>query len=71
MCNPRHLETPINHTEVVPAVNQVELDPYFIQRDVRDTDASHGVATQSWSPLSGVNVYHAAGPNNVKTHLST
>ncbi len=36
---------------MVPAVNQVELHPYFTQPDVRDADAAHGVITQSWSRL--------------------
>jgi diketogulonate reductase-like aldo/keto reductase len=71
VCNhsPRHLETLISRTDVVPAVNQVELHPYFIQRDVRAADASHAVVTQSWSPIGGVNVYQPADPNNVKNPL--
>jgi diketogulonate reductase-like aldo/keto reductase len=52
--NPRHLETLIRGTGVVPTVNQVELHPYFVQQDVRAADAHHGVVTQSWSPIGGV-----------------
>lgn len=71
VCNhsPRHLETLISRTEVMPTVNQVELHPYFVQPDVRDADARHGVVTQSWSPIGGVNVYQPADPNNVKNPL--
>ncbi|MFC7329768.1 aldo/keto reductase [Marinactinospora rubrisoli] len=55
--NPDHLEALVSRTDVVPAVNQVELHPFFIQREVRAADARHGVVTQSWSPIGGVNVY--------------
>ena len=56
VCNhsPRHLDALIERTGVVPAVNQVELHPYFIQEAVREADAAHGVVTQSWSPIGGV-----------------
>ena len=56
VCNhsPRHLAALIERTGVVPAVNQVELHPYFIQEAVREADAAHGVVTQSWSPIGGV-----------------
>jgi diketogulonate reductase-like aldo/keto reductase len=49
VCNhkPGHLENLIRHTGVVPAVNQVELHPFFTQPDVREADARHGVITQS------------------------
>jgi diketogulonate reductase-like aldo/keto reductase len=51
---PEHLERLLAATEVIPAVNQVELNPYFSQQAVRDADAGHGVVTQSWSPIGGV-----------------
>jgi diketogulonate reductase-like aldo/keto reductase len=51
---PEQLERLLGETDAIPAVNQVELNPYFIQRDVRDADAEHGVVTQSWSPIGGV-----------------
>ena len=56
VCNhsPEHLQRLIERTSVVPAVNQVELHPYFIQREVRDADARRGIVTQSWSPIGGV-----------------
>jgi diketogulonate reductase-like aldo/keto reductase len=55
VCNhsPEHLAWLIERTGAVPAVNQVELHPYFIQREVREADARHGVVTQSWSPIGG------------------
>ncbi|WP_431904627.1 aldo/keto reductase [Amycolatopsis thermoflava] len=59
--NPDHLHDLIDRTEVVPAVNQVELHPYFIQQAVREANTEYGVVTQSWSPLGGVNVYWDGG----------
>jgi diketogulonate reductase-like aldo/keto reductase len=41
----------------VPAVNQVELHPYFTQPALRAAHAELGIATQAWSPLGGVMVY--------------
>jgi diketogulonate reductase-like aldo/keto reductase len=71
VCNfsPKHLEDLIDRTEVVPAVNQVELHPFFIQREVRDADTRHGIVTQAWSPIGGVNVYAPRDPNAVKNPL--
>ena len=38
-------------TGELPAVNQVELHPYFPQVRLREFHAEHGIVTQSWSPL--------------------
>ena len=48
---PAHLERLAAETSVVPAVNQIEVHPYFIQDDVRAFDRAHGIATQAWSPI--------------------
>lgn len=42
----------IEETGVVPAVNQVELHPYFPQEPLRRFHAAHGIRTESWSPLA-------------------
>lgn len=39
-------------TGVVPAVNQVELHPYFPQTALRAFHAANGIRTESWSPLA-------------------
>ena len=52
-----HLRTLIDRTDVVPAVNQVELHPYFTQPALRDVHAELGILTQAWSPIGGVLVY--------------
>ncbi|GHU27254.1 putative oxidoreductase [Betaproteobacteria bacterium] len=48
---PAHLERVIKETGVTPAVNQIELHPDFQQRELTAFHASHGILTQSWSPL--------------------
>jgi diketogulonate reductase-like aldo/keto reductase len=50
---PAHLQTLMASAEVVPAVNQVELHPFFIQQALRETHARLGIVTQAWSPLGG------------------
>jgi diketogulonate reductase-like aldo/keto reductase len=65
----KHLGDLIARTEVVPAVNQVEVHPFFIQRELRAAHARLGIATQAWSPLGGINVYRPADPNAVKNPL--
>jgi len=42
----------IDETGVTPAVNQVELHPYFPQGPLRAFHAEHGIRTESWSPLA-------------------
>lgn len=42
----------IDETGVTPAVNQVELHPYFPQGALRAFHAAHGIRTESWSPLA-------------------
>src|SRR5579859_4179363 len=54
---PHHLDALLKETDVVPAINQVELHPYFTQRDVQDADALHGIVTQAWSPIGGITAY--------------
>ncbi|WP_460303204.1 aldo/keto reductase [Actinocorallia aurea] len=46
-----HLERLAEETGLVPAVNQIELHPYFPQTELRAYHAEHGIATEAWSPL--------------------
>jgi diketogulonate reductase-like aldo/keto reductase len=46
--SPKHLDALIERTGVVLAVNQVELHPFFIQRELRETNSRLGIVTQSW-----------------------
>jgi diketogulonate reductase-like aldo/keto reductase len=50
---PRHLEELMIRTEIVPAVNQVELHPTFQQEELRAVHARLGILTQAWSPIGG------------------
>jgi diketogulonate reductase-like aldo/keto reductase len=52
-----HLRTLIDRTDVVPAVNQVEIHPYFSQPALRSVHADLGILTQAWSPIGGILVY--------------
>ncbi len=58
---PHHLERLIAETDVVPAVNQIELHPYFSQPDVQRADAASGILTQAWSPIGGITFYPGFG----------
>lgn len=46
-----HLDHIITASGVTPAVNQIELHPYFPQERMRAVHAARGIRTQSWSPL--------------------
>ncbi|MFB8388372.1 aldo/keto reductase [Microbacterium sp. NPDC055910] len=46
------IERLIAETGVTPAVNQIELHPYFPQATLRAFHAEHGIRTESWSPLA-------------------
>ena len=65
----RHLGNLMSRTSVVPAVNQVELHPFFTQQALRDFHAANGIATQAWSPLGGIKRYRPADENNVENPL--
>jgi 2,5-diketo-D-gluconate reductase A len=48
---PAHLRRLAEATDVVPAVNQIELHPNFPQAEARAVHAGQGIATEAWSPL--------------------
>jgi diketogulonate reductase-like aldo/keto reductase len=54
---PRHLERLLAEAEVMPAVNQIEVHPYFRQSEVLSFDAEHGILSQAWSPIGGITFY--------------
>ena len=47
-----HLRRLAEEAEVVPAVNQVEVHPYFTNDEVRAYGAEHGILTEAWSPIA-------------------
>lgn len=54
---PHHLEKLLAAVEVVPAVNQIEVHPYFQQRELQALHARHGILTQAWAPIGGITFY--------------
>jgi diketogulonate reductase-like aldo/keto reductase len=52
-----HLTTLLDRCTVVPAVNQIEVHPYFAQREVQEFARAHGILTQAWSPIGGITFY--------------
>jgi 2,5-diketo-D-gluconate reductase A len=49
---PAHLDRLAKEAGTVPAVNQVEVHPYFANETVRAYGIEHGVATEAWSPIA-------------------
>ena len=47
-----HLRRLAAESDVVPAVNQIELHPYLLNDEVRAYGQAHGIATQAWSPIA-------------------
>ena len=47
-----HLERLTEETDTTPAVNQIEVHPYFGNEDVRGFGARHGILTEAWSPIA-------------------
>ncbi|MFK0171578.1 aldo/keto reductase [Streptomyces sp. NPDC090306] len=56
-----HLTALLDATSVVPAVNQLEIHPYFQQRAVLDFDDEHHILNQAWSPIGGITFYPGYG----------
>lgn len=49
---PAHLDRIIKETGLVPAVNQIEVHPYFTNEDARAASIRHGVEVEAWSPIA-------------------
>jgi diketogulonate reductase-like aldo/keto reductase len=56
-----HLTALLDRAQVVPAVNQIEVHPYFVQPEVQAFGAEHGILTQAWSPIGGITFYCEGG----------
>ncbi|MET0700362.1 MAG: aldo/keto reductase [Mycobacterium sp.] len=54
---PTHLDHLLAETDVVPAVNQIEVHPYFRQSELLAVDEQHGILNQAWSPIGGITFY--------------
>ena len=49
---PAHIRRLLDETDIIPAVNQIEVHPYLTQNDVRAFDFDNGIANEAWSPLA-------------------
>ncbi|MFB1295192.1 aldo/keto reductase [Mycobacterium sp. pW049] len=47
-----HLQRLADESDTVPAVNQIEVHPYFANNEVRAYGKEHGIATEAWSPIA-------------------
>ena len=47
-----HLQRLAADCDTAPAVNQIELHPYFLNDEVRAYGEAHGIATEAWSPIA-------------------
>jgi 2,5-diketo-D-gluconate reductase A len=47
-----HLERLAAETDIVPAVNQIEVHPFLTNEAVRAYGRAHGIATEAWSPIA-------------------
>lgn len=64
---PEHLDRLLAGTNVVPAVNQIEVHPYFRQRNVLEANAKHDIVSQAWSPIGGITFYPGWGERRRST----
>lgn len=58
---PDHLDQLLAETSVVPAVNQIEVHPYFRQSELLTKDDELGIVSQAWSPIGGITFYRDSG----------
>jgi 2,5-diketo-D-gluconate reductase A len=49
---PHHIDRLLAETDVVPAVNQIEVHPYLTQDNVRDFCVQYQIVTEAWSPIA-------------------
>jgi 2,5-diketo-D-gluconate reductase A len=49
---PAHLERLVDETGVIPAVNQIEVHPYFPNEEARAASLRHQIAVEAWAPIA-------------------
>lgn len=63
---PEHIERLLAETDIVPAVNQIEVHPYFQQGELQRLHQQHGILTQAWSPIGGITFYRGSGKSSLE-----
>jgi diketogulonate reductase-like aldo/keto reductase len=63
---PEHIERLLAETDIVPAVNQIEVHPFFQQAELQRLNAQHGILTQAWSPIGGITFYRGNGKSSLE-----
>lgn len=64
---PKVLARFLPEVDVVPAVNQIELHPYFTQIASQAADEAAGILTQAWSPIGGITHYYGSAATSTFT----
>jgi 2,5-diketo-D-gluconate reductase A len=47
-----HLRDLFEATDTVPAVNQIEVQPFLVQDELRAFHSGHGIVTEAWAPIA-------------------
>jgi len=63
---PDHLEQLLGVAKVVPAVNQIEVHPYFQQPELQRKNSEHGILSQAWSPIGGITFYRGGDKSTLE-----
>lgn len=63
---PDHLERLLAEATIVPAVNQIEVHPFFQQAKLQRLHKRHGILTQAWSPIGGITFYRGNGKSSLE-----
>jgi len=64
-----HLERLAAETDTLPAVNQIEVHPYFPNDAVRAYGQEHGIVTEAWAPLAQGEVMKDPAISAIATRL--
>ncbi len=62
---PDHLDKLASETDTIPAINQIEVHPYFTNDDVRAYGQEHSIATEAWSPIAQGEVLDDSALNEI------
>jgi diketogulonate reductase-like aldo/keto reductase len=67
-----HLEEVLEHGRILPAVNQIEVNPFQYPREVVNFCWEHGIQVESYSPLNqGASLSHPVIANAAREHERT